>query len=139
MSTHLERFDPGVQVAQGDELLAGPLGTQLPVVLLGDRNSAAGAGAVPGRSDTATYRNMLEAGFADAWTARHGAEPGFTCCHDEDLPNARPGLTERIDVVLASREVGVVAANRVGHDPEDRTRSGLWPSDHAGVWAALRL
>ena len=139
VNTHLERFDPDVQVAQGDELLAGPLSTPLPAILLGDLNSAVGPGAVPGQSNTATYRNTLEAGFADAWTAKHGTEAGFTCCHDEDLSNARPKLTERIDFVLARGEVRVAAANRVGHEPEDRTRSGLWPSDHAGVWAALRL
>ena len=139
VNTHLERYDPGVQEAQGEELIAGPLHTPLPVVLLGDLNSAAGDGAVPGQSDTATYQRMLDAGFVDAWTAKHGAEPGFTCCHAEDLTNARPALTERIDFVLARGDFDVSAARTVGDEPGDRTRSGLWPSDHAGIWAALHL
>jgi len=33
---------------------------------------------------------------------------------------------------------GAVAAGIVGEAPGDRL-AGLWPSDHAGVWARLRL
>jgi hypothetical protein len=33
----------------------------------------------------------------------------------------------------------VVSAEVVGDDPADRTTGGLWPSDHAGVVATLRI
>ena len=139
VNTHLERNHPLIQVAQGNELLAGPLDTSLPTVLLGDLNSAAdGIGAVPGQSDTPTYATMLAAGFADAAVTK-GERPGFTCCQAADLANATSHLSERVDFVLTRGEIEVSSANRVGDDPNARTPSGLWPSDHAGVWAVLHL
>lgn len=138
VNTHLERLSPFHQVAQGQEILDGPADTPLPVVLLGDLNSAAGAGAVPGESDTPTYQNMITDGFFDAWAVKRG-EDGFTCCHAEDLLNVEPTLTERIDFVLVRGSVALAAVNRVGEEEDDRTPSGLWPSDHAGVSAVLRL
>ena len=139
INTHLERNGPDVQIAQAAELIAGPANTALPVVLLGDLNSAAGAGGVPGESATPTYRNMLAAGFRDVWTVTHASEPGFTCCQREGLSNPVPSLTERIDVVLTEGALTAVAARRVGATPNERTPSGLWPSDHAGLWAAVRI
>jgi endonuclease/exonuclease/phosphatase family metal-dependent hydrolase len=152
VSTHLERLDPAVQEGQGQELLDGPLNTSLPSVLLGDLNSAAnGVGAVPGESDTRTRDNLLAAGFTDAWDvgkrdsdngdADNGGDntAGFTCCQDSDLRNPRSKLSERIDYVLFRGGFNALATRRVGASPADRTASGLWPSDHAGVWSLLRL
>ena len=139
LNSHLERSSPVHQIAQGQEILAGPANTSLPVIVLGDLNSAAGAGAVPGQSDTPTYANMLAAGFSDAWTVKRGDDPGFTCCHAEDLMNAQPTLTERIDFVLVRGDIAVSTALRIGHEVDDRTLSGLWPTDHAGVTAVLRV
>jgi endonuclease/exonuclease/phosphatase family metal-dependent hydrolase len=139
VNTHLERFSPQVQVAQGNEILAGPANTSLPVVLLGDLNSAAGEGGVPGQSDTPTYDNTIAAGFADAWSQKRDDDAGFTCCHAENLRNPVPTLTERIDFVLVRGDLGASTAQLVGHEVEDLTPSGLWPSDHAGVWAVLKL
>jgi endonuclease/exonuclease/phosphatase family metal-dependent hydrolase len=137
VNTHLERFVGAIQEAQGAELLAGPLNTPGDVALVGDLNSAAGGvGAVPGESDTATHANMLAAGFRDAWTGMRG--PGFTCCHAADLRNPAPTLTERIDYVLFRGTLSSSVAELVGEEPADRTPSGLWPSDHAGLWAVLQ-
>jgi endonuclease/exonuclease/phosphatase family metal-dependent hydrolase len=143
VNTHLERSAPEVQEDQADELIAGPLDTPLPTVLLGDLNSAAdGIGAVPGESNTQTYKKLLDVGFADA-AVKVGKKPskkaGFTCCQDEDLANANSQLSERIDFVLTRGDIRASSANRVGDDAGDRTPSGLWPSDHAGVWAVLHL
>jgi endonuclease/exonuclease/phosphatase family metal-dependent hydrolase len=138
VNTHLERLSPFHQVAQGQEILAGPANSPLPVVLLGDLNSAAGAGAVPGESDTPTYDNIIAAGFSDAWSVKRD-EDGFTCCHAEDLLNVEPTLTERIDFVLVRGSIAIAAATRVGEEEDDRTPSALWPSDHSGVSAVLRL
>jgi endonuclease/exonuclease/phosphatase family metal-dependent hydrolase len=140
VSTHLERSDPVTQVAQGQELLTSPLNTTLPTVLLGDLNSDANGGGTLGESDTATYGNMLvQGGFVDAWTTAGGNDGGSTWGHAENLLNPTPSLTERIDFVLTRGGITAASANRVGHELKDRTPSGLWPSDHAGVWAVLQL
>lgn len=140
VSTHLEPGSPTIQELQGNELLSGPLNTTLPTVLLGDLNSAAGGvGATPGTA-TRTYANLLAAGFADAWTAHRGRNPGFTCCQAANLRNTPSSLSQRIDYVLF-RGTGLTALSSqlVGASPADRTPSGLWPSDHAGVRSVLRL
>jgi hypothetical protein len=142
VSTHLENLSPAVQVLQARELLDGPLNTRLPGVLVGDLNSAAGGvGAEPGRTDTRTYGDLLAAGFTDAWTARHRGDllaAGFTCCQDATLHNTASALRQRIDYVLFRGGLTALAAGRVGARPGDRTPSGLWPSDHAGVWGVLQ-
>jgi endonuclease/exonuclease/phosphatase (EEP) superfamily protein YafD len=144
VNTHLTPAQDTIQEAQGSELLAGPLNTALPTVLLGDLNSAAGGtGAIPGHTLTATYANLLEAGFTDAAVTASGQgrdqHAGFTCCQDADLRNATSHLSQRLDYVLLRNGLSASSANRVGADPADRTPSGLWPSDHAGVWAVLHL
>jgi endonuclease/exonuclease/phosphatase family metal-dependent hydrolase len=133
VNTHLEPFDLGIQVAQAKELLAviDELNTGSPTVLLGDLNSAAPNGE--------TYDNILKAEFIDAWSSKRGDDAGFTFGHAEDLRNPKPTLTERIDYVLTRGNITASSANRVGHELEDRTPSGLWPSDHVGVWAVLQL
>jgi endonuclease/exonuclease/phosphatase family metal-dependent hydrolase len=47
-------------------------------------------------------------------------------------------LYRRIDYVLMRNGFRAVAAGIVGEWPGDRL-DGLWPSDHAGIWARLRL
>ena len=74
-------------------------------------------------------------GFADGWP---GAD-GLTCCHAVDLHNPNPTLTKRIDLVLTRGALETVSAEVLGDAAADRTPSGLWPSDHAGVVATLRL
>jgi hypothetical protein len=145
LNTHLEPSSAAVQVAQANELLAGPAHTRLPLILLGDFNSPAeGTG-------TATYANLLAAGFADAWSQAEPGVAGLTCCHASNLLNPLPTLNRRIDLVLlrgasgdrrGHRGGGGYVARRaevVGDEPADRLDpSGLWPSDHAGVVARLR-
>jgi hypothetical protein len=42
-------------------------------------------------------------------------------------------------VLYQPRGVEAVGAEGIGEDLEDRTPTGLWPSDHAGVVATLHL
>lgn len=144
-STHLEvqPFAP-VQRAQAQELLALLEDSEVPVVLVGDFNSAADG------SQTPTYGDILEAGYFDVWNRTRHRDPGYTCCQAKDLRNEEAQLDQRLDIVFV-RDVGgpteVAAAGLagsaqvtiVGDDPADRTAGGLWPSDHAGVVATLRL
>src|SRR5215216_5454248 len=122
-----------IQVAQGDELLSGPANTSLPVILVGDFNSR-----VDG-TGTETYGNLIEAGFEDAWSATHPGELGNTWGHRADLLNTTVNLTQRLDLVLFRNNLCALDAEVVGDELADRTPSGLWPSDHAGVVASLGL
>jgi len=144
INTHLEpeSTNPAVnniQVAQGNEILNGPAKTNLPVILGGDFNSQADGGGTP------TYSKLIGAGgFKDAWSVTHPGELGNTWIHQEDLRNITVDLTERLDLVLfrdGRTEDGLCAldADVVGDELSDRTPSGLWPSDHAGVVATLRV
>jgi endonuclease/exonuclease/phosphatase family metal-dependent hydrolase len=140
INTHLEQegfFDP-FQVAQGNELLSGPANTSLPVILVGDFNSKADG------TGTATYSNLTGAGFTDAWSVTHPPEElGNTFGHDPLLRNETPDLTQRIDLVLyrgsLSNSLSALDADVVGDEQGERTPSGLWPSDHAGLLARIGL
>lgn len=151
ITTHLETQGLAlVQAGQLAELLGSvAAGLDGVTLLAGDFNSDAEAG--PGApSWTPSYQTLLDAGFVDAWTQspQHPSDPGFTCCHDPDLRNGPSLLDERIDFVLvraegdpsaASRTPGAIWMEVVGEEQADRTVSGLWPADHAGLVAALRL
>lgn len=131
VNTHLEPLRPAVRLAQSDELLAGPVNAEPPVVLVGDLNS--------GPSDAApdAYANLLAGGFDDSWTSTNRGDPGFTCCQAEDLRNTTSLLDHRIDLVLFESG-SAVRAKRHGADADARTPSGFWPSDHAAVVATLQ-
>jgi endonuclease/exonuclease/phosphatase family metal-dependent hydrolase len=147
INTHLDGdcLDPPVQssayqLAQAQEILQGPVQEArdqgLPVILLGDLNSKADGTGTP------TYANLLKpkVGFVDAWT-EGGSGAGLTCCQDANLLNPQSKLSDRRDFVLFRHgPFKVIDAQVVGADPAtDRTPSGLWPSDHGGVVAELRL
>lgn len=140
VNSHLEAFGlPGLdaeqlRVAQARELLAAQaeLATrlgELPMVYVGDYNSRA--------PDAPAYSLLLAGVGADAWPRTHPGDAGPTCCFDATLTDPTDPLTSRIDLVLHSTDVKAARARIVGSDPADRTASGLWPSDHAGVVARL--
>src|SRR5918995_1994768 len=138
INTHLEQeglFNQ-VQVAQGNEILSGPANTSLPVILVGDYNSKADGTGTP------TYSNLIGAGFTDAWSVTHPEELGNTFGQEPLLLNTTVELTQRIDLVLfrgsLSDSLSAVKSDVVGDELEDRTPSGLWPSDHAGVVTTLK-
>jgi endonuclease/exonuclease/phosphatase family metal-dependent hydrolase len=135
VTTHLETFSPLVQVNQANELLKGPGATDLPIVFGGDFNSCA---TPPCLDQTPTYGNLIAAGLVDAWTLA-GFGGGFTCCQAENLLNSASTLDERIDFVLFRGPFTVADADLVGDALADRTGSGLWPSDHAGLVATLQF
>jgi len=135
INTHLEQegFFEQAQVAQGDEILSGPANTSLPVILVGDFNSRADGTGTP------TYSNLTGAGFTDAWSVARPGELGNTFGHEPLLRNTTVNLTQRIDLVLLRGSVSAVDADVVGDELGDRTPSGLWPSDHAGLMARMGL
>jgi hypothetical protein len=131
-NAHLEAASRPVQEAQAQELVQVLAGETGRVVLVGDMNSPADG------SESRSYALLRGAGFADAWQETHPADPGLTCCFPGDLRTVAP-LVSRIDLVLPRGAVDATAAEVVGEEAADRTGSGLWPSDHAGVAAGLRV
>ena len=135
VTTHLNTV-PSVQLAQMQELISAESGV-LPIVMAGDFNANADDPLDP---TYATYLAALNAGFADAWTAAHGGgDPGYTCCQDQDLLNFPSILDQRVDLELLRGAIGVDGADLLGDNAGDRTPSGRWPSDHAGLITTLEI
>lgn len=154
-STHLEdQHNPPIQLAQAEELAQLVHASPYPAVVVGDLNSAANV------YQTETYGFLTGAGkLADAWPLANPGVAGLTCCHPDALNESdwSSAFDQRLDLVLlgnarssapasAARQVrwkdwddSALQASVVGLDAADRTASGLWASDHAGVVARLRL
>jgi len=150
-NTHLELPGPPpvslVQAMQTQELISALSQSPLPVILMGDLNSSPedqvdAIGAVP------PYMQLVMSNFADVWLHRLGMpSSGYTCCQDELLTNETSLLNMRIDHIFVRSSDGdpailddaVVLANTAGDEPEDKTPSGMWPSDHASVWARINF
>ncbi len=141
VNTHLEPAGTAnghFQTLQATELIEALAAETRPVILVGDLNTAAPGGA--------TYDEFLAAGYSDTWTYRpRPLDPGFTCCYAKDLSSPTQALEKRIDLVFVRNAESLlppssqepVQVRLVGAEPQDRTPSGLWPSDHAGVVARL--
>lgn len=134
-NTHLEvdSFAP-IRDAQAQELAAALGASPHPVVVLGDLNADPGSGAA---------KILVDAlDLEDAWE-EEGSGPGYTAGQDALLRNDPSTLDRRIDYVLYQDDrrprVEAEDAEVIGEEPADRTVSGLWPSDHAGVVADLEL
>ncbi|MDP4084852.1 MAG: endonuclease/exonuclease/phosphatase family protein [Bacillota bacterium] len=131
INTHLEEIS-SLQLEQANEIISGPSKTDLPVILLGDFNSSASG------NDTPTYHFLMENGFQDVWK-EVGEGPGFTYGQNPDLLNAKPNLNTRIDYILFKNGLKPVEAEIIGNKQSSRTPTGLWPSDHAGVYGKMIL
>jgi len=75
--------------------------------------------------------------LTDTWNLRPGKPKGNTCCQADDLSNKKSMLYERIDVIFSLNPPARVKANVLNNNQEDKTPSGLWPSDHATVVGRL--
>lgn len=135
-TTHLEtQLATPVQLAQADELIGLIKSSPLPVIAVGDFNSAANASA-PVVSKTPSYDKFMNAGLTDAWMIRHPALEGLTCCHDElDLTSDAQSFDQRLDLMLLYGGVirDATTVHVIGDRTVDHTPSGLWASNHAGL------
>ncbi len=137
--THLENPIPQIpasyllQQAQAKELSDVPANTSLPVILVGDFNAIAN---LPTDPSNATYQEMLNLGFGDAWLDRNPPRPGLTW----PLENAttKDTATQRIDFVFYRGLVNARTASLAGDSKQDKV-DGMWPSDHAGLRALLQV
>jgi len=134
-TTHLDADHPGVRDLQAMDMIAAAGNTNLPLVFVGDFNVTSTTSLDP------TYDRFLDAHFVDAWTRKHGSVAGLTCCHLADLsnPTSVGVFDKRLDLVLFRGDFRVESIRLVGEKPGDRIPPGLWPSDHAGVVATLRI
>jgi endonuclease/exonuclease/phosphatase family metal-dependent hydrolase len=133
-TTHLDPDVGAYQQLQAQEFLAGPGSTSLPLLWVGDFNSDAAAPTVTGIVPaTATHSDIVAAGLTDAWAAVHPGDPGYTCCHAENLRDNAP-LDQRIDYIFSRGFTPLEASLSTGRTPD-----GLWDSDHDGLVATLRL
>ena len=134
VSTHLEAYSPAIANQQMQQLLkrSGPLGSKKrQSILVGDYNSAPGANANDRgttRSDNA-YDSAIKAGFRNPLPRRK------TCCFAEDLHSTSDTLDAWIDHVLVRPKVKALKSGIVG----TKQVAGIFPSDHAGITATLRL
>lgn len=143
VNTHLEdETILEVQKAQAEELMGYLENVDIPVILVGDFNSAA--------TDQPTYTMITsDYEFQDTWLLNKDLSnlDGFTYGHDSDLRNETVTFTKRIDHVFVRDgkysnnilELESVEAAVLGDKISDRTSSGLWPSDHGGVAAQLEF
>jgi len=133
VTTHLETFSPDYQAAQTNELLAGPLNTDLPVILAGDLNSDA---HTPSWASGPAFEILTAADFQDVWSRIYPSEAGFTWpLHLEDS-GYNIGPPQRIDLILTKgKDIRPRGIARTGTNAID----GVWSSDHAGVVSSLVL
>jgi endonuclease/exonuclease/phosphatase family metal-dependent hydrolase len=140
VNSHLEAFGiPGfpaeqLRVLQVQELLAAQASITasdgaLPTVYVGDYNSQA--------PSAPAYSLLVGSVGTDAWSDANPGDPGPTCCFEADLLSG--ALASRIDLVVHDERVTAKRAEVIGEEAGDRTPSGLWPADHAGVVARLTV
>jgi hypothetical protein len=146
VNTHLESDSTYIRRLQAEELRSVYLnGVNFPIIVVGDLNTEATHGA--------TYQDFITDGYVDSWT-RNLVQPeilGLTNPHDWDLRNTEVNFTKRIDLIMVKSHVsengihniGPVFAYVVGDELSDRIPfpdgTLVWPSDHAGVIALLRI
>jgi endonuclease/exonuclease/phosphatase family metal-dependent hydrolase len=134
VTTHLDQ-SPTFGAQQISELLQTAVNsTTLPVVLVGDFNVGAN---VPSDPSFANYQALLNGGLIDAWVKK-GSGPGLTCCQTPSVSVPTPSFVVRVDLVLLRGDVDVRDIHLVGNTPADFV-DGVWPSDHAGIVATLRI
>jgi endonuclease/exonuclease/phosphatase family metal-dependent hydrolase len=145
VNSHLEAESPDVNLAQASELVGLLQQERDPVIWVGDFNSDANTTAP-------SYALITAAGFADLWPLAHSRDPGLTNGPADGVgaldangvlvPYPSLVFNARIDLVLLRDRYGRthdVHAGIFGNLPNDRTASGLWPSDHAAVGMVFDL
>jgi hypothetical protein len=127
----------GLRAMQAQEL-ASVIGAAPLAVVMGDFND------IP---SSPMHAVLSGAGFVDGWAALRPGVGGATCCHLPDLSNAHSALDQRIDYLFTRgfdtpgrplqgriELLGDVTSDRIAGDA-----GTIWPSDHAGLSATLRL
>ena len=136
VNTHLEvplHSCADIQLSQAQELIRFIEHSDDPVILMGDFN------AVP---DSEVYQLLTAANLNDGWLSTRSELDGATCCFDASLVDNLEGLDRRIDYIFAKSGQKVKVKDthnieRVAISEQEKTASGLYPSDHAGLFDQL--
>lgn len=140
VNTHLEAFYEPIRLAQAQELLNAIQGDTLTTILVGDLNSQA--------PFAPAYNMFLSNDFRDMWDENRRRVPhesGNTFGHDPDLRNRYSNMYERIDFILVRPHSDYLydpilsIVKILGTKKKDKTKTSLWPSDHAGIAAKLKI
>ena len=132
VNTHLEAYGGEIRDSQAQELMGatGPVAKKSrKAIIVGDLNSDP-RDAAP---DNLAYNTVIGAGFRDIFPSLPS-----TSGQNEFVNNEVSELARHIDLVLVRPKMKVVSKRIVGAQATDRIE-GLWPSDHAGVVAKLRV
>jgi endonuclease/exonuclease/phosphatase family metal-dependent hydrolase len=136
VTTHLEAYSPEIADTQMKQLLSSPLKSKTrQSILVGDFNSDPKDASTDDRGaerDPSAYASALDAGFFNPLKRRE------TCCFAEDLTLTTERLDSWIDHIVARPKAKATKSAIVGSKSSERS-GGLWPSDHAGIYATLRL
>jgi endonuclease/exonuclease/phosphatase family metal-dependent hydrolase len=142
VTAHPESFADIVENIQVGELIAGvanPYVAGRAVIMAADFNTNALA---PEHSAfRGGYELITENGFIDAWAATE-SKPALTCCQLNSLTNPVSQLNQEIDFVFVQGYLAtsIVPENvRLTGNKLDSLVNGLWPSDHAGLVARVRI
>jgi endonuclease/exonuclease/phosphatase family metal-dependent hydrolase len=139
VDTHLESFDPATEVPsiraqQASELLAGPLVSKLPTILVGDLNSDDNT-VEPG--DQQAYRTLLDGGMRERSTGKP-----LGCCLNTSLLAENAGgnvadFNHQVDHIMTAdpKLVKLIGSSVTGRKPVN----GFWDSDHGGLFSSLLL
>jgi endonuclease/exonuclease/phosphatase family metal-dependent hydrolase len=135
-NTHLEAYSDVIRKLQAHELVGILAAAPHPVIVVGDLNSHRD---FPGDS----WQILSAAGYTDVWSETMPRVPGYTASFGDDLMGPPSELDHTVDYVLRSTGStldGVDGLGEViGDEVDDRTSSGLWPSDHAGVAVTVQI
>jgi endonuclease/exonuclease/phosphatase family metal-dependent hydrolase len=126
---HAEAYSDDAAKGQFEELLkTGAKNKKLTTIMAGDFNSD----PTQQGSNAGPYNTVIDGGFIDT------GKFAKTCCQNELLDNSTSELKTWIDHIVARPAVKVLKSTIIGNKASDRI-GGLWPSDHAGVVAKLRI
>jgi endonuclease/exonuclease/phosphatase family metal-dependent hydrolase len=135
-NTHLEAYSDVIRKLQAHELVGILAGSPHAIVVVGDLNS---------HRDFAgdSWQILTAAGYTDVWTETMPGVPGYTASFGDDLLGPPSELDHTVDYVLRSTSSSLNGVDGlgevIGDELADRTSSGLWPSDHAGVAGTVRI
>jgi len=154
VNTHLEvgGSEPymtlqAVQMNELTQVITATTAPEMPVILVGDFNSAPEDGPFESAFGLGTlyppYLQAVGTGYNDLWLSKKKPKDGFTCCFAADVSDEDAELYQRIDHIFfdpKAREIAKLKAKVVGDSNADMTDlSGLNPSDHAGVFGKIKL
>jgi endonuclease/exonuclease/phosphatase family metal-dependent hydrolase len=125
VNAHLEAYAADIRLQQAQELVAGPLKSKLPTILVGDLNSGPDL-AKP--EDRPPYAAIAAAGFKP----RRISTP--SCCFNDLAKD--DGWDHNVDWIMSKPGLKLVRSSITGRE---QTPTGLHPADHGGVVSVLRV